>query len=66
MSLRDYAVSTGRSLSTIQAYAKGYEIWSDRDGSVTLGEAIERANMGAETQAATAAVAFSLCWPSCR
>lgn len=57
VSFREYARSVGKALSTIQKYANGYVLLSDRDIAVTPTEALERANMGAETWAATQAVA---------
>lgn len=55
--LRAYAKQLGKTLPTIQRYAHGWEILSDTAGGVTPTEALERAGMGAETQAATEAVA---------
>lgn len=58
VSINEYARDVGRARSTIQADANGYALYSGgRAGPATLGEARERANMGAETQAATEAVA---------
>jgi hypothetical protein len=58
VSLRAYASAVGRVLKTIQAYANGYALMkADGGASVTPNEAMERANMGAETKAAVEAVA---------
>jgi hypothetical protein len=50
-----YAAATGKQRSLIYRYAHGYTRF--RHGTVTLAEAIERAGMGADREAATQAVA---------
>ncbi len=55
VSLKQYARDVGRHFTTVRGYAKGYEAFCDAGGSI--GEAIERARMGAETESATEAVA---------
>lgn len=56
VSLREYAREVGRSFSTIHADANGYAL-TQGDRAVPISEARERAGMGAETEAATEAVA---------
>jgi hypothetical protein len=53
VSIREYARDVGRAYSTVYAYANSYK--PDRSGPIS--EDLKRANMGAETQAATEAVA---------
>lgn len=55
----EYARRVGLRQSTIRGYARGYALWRDAGGGVTLTEAIERARMGGETEAAARAVAES-------
>jgi hypothetical protein len=55
VSIREYARSIGRDKKTVAAYAKGYLLM--RGGEVAPSEAIERAKMGAESEAAVEAVA---------
>jgi len=57
VSIKEYAESVGRASSTINKHANGFAIWRNRAGAISLSEAIERANMGAEKQTVTAAVA---------
>lgn len=57
VSMREYARQVGRSVSTIHGYAHGWQIFSVPASGNTLGEAIERAKMGGETEAVTEAVA---------
>lgn len=56
VSIREYARSVGRAFATVYKYVNGYALrLADRD--ISINEAIERAGMGAETQAVTEAVA---------
>lgn len=58
VSMNAYAAAVGKARSTIQKDANGYALMQGgRAGAATPSEARERANMGAETQAATEAVA---------
>jgi hypothetical protein len=58
VSFSDYARAVGRNRSTIQKHAHGYAlIEADAGTGISATEAYERAGMGAETEAATAAVA---------
>ena len=53
--LREYAREVGRGLPTIHSYANGYVLSRDRD--IPISEAIQRAGMGTEREAATEAIA---------
>jgi len=57
VSLRQYAKEVGVAISRLRAQVNGYADWRARGGTRTLGECIERANLGAEKEAAIAAVA---------
>jgi hypothetical protein len=57
VSLKAYARGISRDRALVTKYAKGYASWQEGDDIVTLSEAIERAGMGAEREAATEAVA---------
>jgi len=58
MSLRGYAEMVGKSYTVIANHANGFALLrADRAGAISPSEAMERANMGAETEAATQAVA---------
>jgi hypothetical protein len=54
---REYARQVGRTVSRISLYARGYETWAVRHMANTLTEAMEQARVGAETYAATKAIA---------
>jgi hypothetical protein len=56
VSLREYAREVGRDFRTIHKYAHGHAL-AAADGDIGISEAIERSAMGAETEAATEAVA---------
>lgn len=57
VSIRAYAKAVGRSFSAVQGHATGYASWVKADQQVLIGESIQRARMGGETEAATEAVA---------
>jgi hypothetical protein len=57
VSLRAYARAVGKGNVTIRKYAYAYVALSEQAGSLTPSEALERAVMGSETQAATEAIA---------
>jgi len=57
VSIRAYARAVGKSDSTIGQQVRGYAEWLVRGPAHALNETIERARMGAETEAATEAVA---------
>lgn len=56
VSIREYARQVGRNKQAIAAMVNGYARWLP-DGSQPLGEMIQRAKLGAETEAAVEAVA---------
>lgn len=55
VSLRAYARGVGKSFAVVSQYAHGFELHRDQD--VPISEAVARASMGAEREAATEAVA---------
>lgn len=55
VSVREYARQVGRSFPAVHSYANGFRI--SRDRGIPISEAIERARVSAETEAATEAVA---------
>jgi len=58
VSIREYSRDVARGYTRIYTQVKGYDAWQgDRGGTITLNECIERANMGAETEATTEAIA---------
>lgn len=54
--IREYARSVGRNEGVVRGQVKGYAEWTASGGGRTLNECIERAKMGAESEAVTEAI----------